>query len=135
MSNNVAQTGLVSKNILVNNRRTSIRLEPEMWSALKDIAKRERCSIHELCTLVEKCKRHCSTLTAAIRVFLMLYYRAATTEDGHRTAGHGDIGRMRSRIEKRYPAKVEPTAEQQPHSDALIAALHDLPQDSFSVAS
>ena len=94
-------TGLISKNILVEGRRTSIRLEPEMWRALKDIAARESCTIHELCTLVSQCKRDCSTLTAAIRVFLMLYYRAATTEEGHIQAGHGDITRMRGRAPKK----------------------------------
>ena len=95
------QTGLISKNILVDGRRTSIRLEPEMWTALKDISKREQCTIHELCSLVNKCKRPCSTLTAAIRVFLMLYYRSATTEEGHMNAGHGDIKRMRGRADRK----------------------------------
>lgn len=136
MSGNI-HTGLISKNILVNGRRTSIRLEPEMWSALKDIAKREQCSIHELCTLVEMCKRNCSTLTAAIRVFLMLYYRAATTEAGHESAGHGDISRMRHRIEKKgivMPAHETLRGRAIQHSEALVAALHDLPQDMFSAA-
>ena len=90
-------SGLVSRNILIDGRRTSVRLEPEMWVALRDIAGREGCSIHELCSLVALCKRTSSTLTAAIRVFLMLYYRASSTEEGHIKAGHGDIGRMRER--------------------------------------
>ncbi len=90
-------SGLVSRNILIDGRRTSVRLEPEMWVALRDIAGREGSSIHELCSLVALCKRASSTLTAAIRVFLMLYYRASSTEDGHSRAGHGDIARMRDR--------------------------------------
>lgn len=101
MSQKENQTGLISKNILVDGRRTSVRLEPEMWTALKDISGRERCSIHELCSLVNRCKRPCSTLTAAIRVFLMLYYRAATNEEGHLQAGHGDINRMRGRADRK----------------------------------
>lgn len=92
------ESGLVSKNILIEGRRTSVRLEPEMWVALKDIAAREKSTIHELCTLVFFCKRSKSTLTAAIRVFLMLYYKSATTEEGHEIAGHGDIMHMKERI-------------------------------------
>jgi predicted DNA-binding ribbon-helix-helix protein len=99
-------SGLVSRNILIDGRRTSVRLEPEMWIALRDIASREGGSIHELCTLVSMCKRPHSTLTAAIRVFLMLYYRSATTDDGHNRAGHGDITRMRERAGRLRPANV-----------------------------
>lgn len=44
---------LVSRNITVLGHRTSVRLEPEMWAALSDIARRERTSIHNLCSLVQ----------------------------------------------------------------------------------
>jgi hypothetical protein len=38
-----------------------------------------------------------TTLTAAIRVFLMLYYRAAATDEGYRRTGHGSFSRMMRR--------------------------------------
>jgi hypothetical protein len=38
-----------------------------------------------------------TSLTAAIRVFLMLYFRAASTEDGHGRAGHGNFKNMLDR--------------------------------------
>lgn len=91
------KTTLVSRNITVNKRRTSVRLEPEMWSALREIAKRESCSIHDICTLVGLRKHEQTSLTAAIRVFLMLYFRAASTEEGHFRVGHGNFERMRER--------------------------------------
>ena len=100
MKKDQGKSGLVSKNIMINGHRTSIRLEPEMWGALMDIAAREQCSIHELSSIVGSCKRPSSTLTAAIRVFLMLYYKAATNEEGHNKAGHGDINRMRERVKR-----------------------------------
>lgn len=107
-------SGLVSKNILINGRRTSVRLEPEMWNALRDIAAREKCTVHELCSLVNLCKRPQSTLTAGIRVFLMLYYKSATTDDGHKRAGHGDFARMRERAGRLRPANrdIPPPAKQ-----------------------
>ena len=91
---------LVSRNITVLGHRTSIRLEPEMWAALYDVARRERTSIHNICTLVQLRKVKESTLTAAIRVFLLLYFRAASTEEGHRLVRHGDfkIMKMRARV-------------------------------------
>lgn len=105
-----AKTTLVSRNITIMGRRTSIRLEPEMWVSLKDIAGREDCSIHDICTLVSLRKKPKTSLTAAIRVFLMLYYRAAATEDGHIRAGHGDFENMvrRARLcEELIPFKAD----------------------------
>ena len=95
------QGGLVSRNITIQDKRTSVRLEPEMWIALKDIANREQCTIHDICTLIHMRKKPDTSLTASIRVFLMLYFRASSTEEGHRRAGHGNFQSMRMR------AKVE----------------------------
>ncbi len=39
---------LLSKNVRIHDRRTSVRLEPEMWDALNEIAALESCSIHDL---------------------------------------------------------------------------------------
>ena len=80
---------LISHNINVNGRRTSIRLEKEMWMGLKDIARREKCRVHDLCSKVYLRKRPDTSLTAAIRVFIMAYYQAASTDEGHIRAGHG----------------------------------------------
>lgn len=88
---------LVSRNITVLGRRTSVRLEPEMWTALREISRRENCKIHDICSLIQLRKNPNTSLTAAIRVFLMLYYRAASTEDGHVKAGHGSFDNMRQR--------------------------------------
>ena len=93
----IPKSSLVSKNIKVCGRRTSVQLEPEMWKAIKSIAKRENCTIHDLCSLIEQRKDENSSLTAAIRVFLMLYFRAATTEHGHLQAGHGSFSYMQRR--------------------------------------
>lgn len=97
----LSKSTLVSRNITVSGRRTSVRLEQEMWNALKDIAGREHCTIHDICTLIDMRKKGKTSLTAAIRVFLMLYYRAAATEEGHRRAGHGNFEVMRQRARLR----------------------------------
>lgn len=86
------RSSLVSRNVTIHNRRTSVRLEPEMWNALRDICRREHCSMHVVCTAIAMEKPMLTSLTAAIRVFIMAYYRAAATEDGHTRAGHGPGG-------------------------------------------
>ena len=96
--NTETKSTLVSKNVTIMGRRTSVRLEPEMWRALKDISRREKCTVHDLCSMVYMCKKPLSSLTASIRVFLMLYYKAAATEEGHQKARHGNLDNMRQRV-------------------------------------
>ncbi|MCB1581269.1 MAG: ribbon-helix-helix domain-containing protein, partial [Alphaproteobacteria bacterium] len=50
--NSEAKSTLLSRNITVAGRRTSVRLEPEMWMALKEISKREKCTMHDICSLI-----------------------------------------------------------------------------------
>src|SRR5580704_6876417 len=78
-----APSTLVSRNVTIAGHRTSVRLEPDMWSGLGEICRRERAKLHEICTSVAMRKHENTSLTAAIRVFVMAYFRAAATEDGH----------------------------------------------------
>ena len=93
-------SSLITRNITVAGHRTSMRLEPEMWDAFDEVCRREGKTIHEICTLVNDHKGR-SSLTAALRVFILSYYREAATEAGHSTAGHGsDPDPDRARFDK-----------------------------------
>ena len=83
------QLGLINRNVTVNGRRTSIRLEPEMWDALEEIAKREGVRVSDVVSRIDREMRGASGLTARVRVFVLGYFRAAATERGHMNAGHG----------------------------------------------
>ncbi len=83
------ESSLVNRNIVVDGRRTSVRLEPQMWDALVEIARREGRTVHDVCTVASRLRRH-STLTAGLRVFILRYFREAATAEGHTNAGHGD---------------------------------------------
>lgn len=81
-------SALRNRNVTLRGRRTSLRLEMAMWEGLEEICQREQLTIHEVCALVEN-QRGSLSLTAAVRVFILTYFRAASTEAGHRAAGHG----------------------------------------------
>ena len=85
---------LVNRNVTIDGRRTSLRLEPTMWDAFDAICHRENLTRHELCGMIDRF-RHASSLTAAVRVFVVNYYRAAATEEGHANIGHGALYRAR----------------------------------------
>ncbi|HVI52963.1 MAG TPA: ribbon-helix-helix domain-containing protein [Candidatus Sulfotelmatobacter sp.] len=84
----MAAGSLLNRNVTIAGRRTSMKLEPDMWDALDEICRREQITMHEACTMVADRHRG-NNLTAAMRVFILGYYRAAATEQGHVSAGHG----------------------------------------------
>lgn len=53
-----------------------MRLEPLMWDALQDIAQQLRMTVHDLVTEIDR-ERTASSLTAAICVYIVDFYRAA----------------------------------------------------------
>jgi predicted DNA-binding ribbon-helix-helix protein len=62
------------RNVRIDGRRTSLRLEPEYWSALDQIGQLERFPLHELCSFISR--RHPQrSLASAVRVFVTGYYR------------------------------------------------------------
>ena len=82
------QSSLVTGNVRVAGRRTSVRLEPKMWAALEEVRIREHTTLPALVTRIERAKL-ATSLTAGIRIYLLLYFMSAATEEGHRAAGHG----------------------------------------------
>ncbi|MBV9861194.1 MAG: ribbon-helix-helix domain-containing protein [Alphaproteobacteria bacterium] len=71
-------SSLVIGNVNVAGHRTSVRLEPTMWEALRDIAAERDMTVHDLVTEIDR-DRTASGLTAAIRVYIVDYYRSAAT--------------------------------------------------------
>jgi predicted DNA-binding ribbon-helix-helix protein len=75
MHSTVGRSTLIMRNIVVAGRRTSARLEPEMWDALRDIAVRQRLSTSDVIAQIDR-ERSASSLSAGIRVYVMKFYRS-----------------------------------------------------------
>jgi len=65
-----------------------MRLEPELWDALMEICQREALDPGKLVRKIEQ-QGHAGGRTSAVRVYVLNYFRSATTEEGHAAAGHG----------------------------------------------
>lgn len=89
MASNI-KSRLQSRNVTVNGHRTSLRLEQDVWDALEEVCARENLNVHELCTHIEV-HRTGSSRTAAVRAFILSYFRAAASDTGHVRAGHGSM--------------------------------------------
>jgi predicted DNA-binding ribbon-helix-helix protein len=85
---------LVNRNVSAARGRTSMRLEPEFWDALRDICQREQVDIGTLIRRIEA-QNHAGGRTSSVRVFIVRYFRGAATDAGHAAAGHG-VGKRAS---------------------------------------
>ncbi len=65
---------LVNRNIIASSGRTSMRLEPEIWDALRDICARERVKLDDLIAQIEALGYQ-GGRTSAVRVYILQYYR------------------------------------------------------------
>ncbi|MBQ4084909.1 MAG: ribbon-helix-helix domain-containing protein [Alphaproteobacteria bacterium] len=65
---------LLCKNVVVNGRRTSMRLEREVWNALSESCRHQNISLNSLCSQIEKSKDKIG-LSSAMRVYAFNYYR------------------------------------------------------------
>jgi predicted DNA-binding ribbon-helix-helix protein len=84
------QSRLQSRNVTVGGHRTSLRLEQDVWDALEEVCSRENLNLHELCTHIEVQKTGASR-TAAVRAYVLGYFREAASDTGHVRAGHGSL--------------------------------------------
>jgi predicted DNA-binding ribbon-helix-helix protein len=72
-------SSLTVRNVVVAGHRTSVRLEPLIWDALRDIARQRGVAVNELVTEIDG-RRAAPSLTAAIRVYVVDFYRSAAAE-------------------------------------------------------
>jgi len=78
---------MLTRNIVIGTRRTTVRLEAAIWEALDDLCVRERLSRHDLCTQIEA-DRDGVNRAQAVRSVVMNYFRLSL-KGGE--AGHGTL--------------------------------------------
>ncbi|HUZ63470.1 MAG TPA: ribbon-helix-helix domain-containing protein [Acetobacteraceae bacterium] len=101
---------LINRNVVAGRGRTSMRLEPETWEALREICRREDTTLGALIRRIER-QGDPSGRTSAVRVYALQYFRAAATEDGHLAAGHGPGFRPEDRLTEAVPGHAMPSLE------------------------
>ena len=74
------KSSLRGRNITINGRRTSIRLEEQLWQALENIADVGGISVSMLVADIARRDRKEGTLTSAVRVYIV--ERVQARQDG-----------------------------------------------------
>ena len=65
---------VMKRSTLVDGRKTSVTLEDEFWTALKEIATTQNVRTPKLISMIDS-QRQNNNLSSAIRVYVLGYYR------------------------------------------------------------
>lgn len=97
------KSSLVTRNIRIHDRRTSVRLEPQLWRALELIAEREGSDLNAICSKVADIPRDDGGFTSALRVFIISYF-ADIAFGGQAALEEGEPKRIDAgrRLDQRY---------------------------------
>jgi predicted DNA-binding ribbon-helix-helix protein len=69
---------VIKRSIKVKGRNTSVSLEDEFWTALKEIADKRRMALSELAAAIDGKRQH-NNLSSAIRLFVLDFYQTPTS--------------------------------------------------------
>ena len=72
---------LINRNVIAKSGRTSMRLEPELWDALREICVLETITLSDLVQRIER-EGHPGGRTSAIRVHVVNYFRKIARSGG-----------------------------------------------------
>jgi predicted DNA-binding ribbon-helix-helix protein len=68
---------IAKRSIMINNHKTSVSLEDEFWSALKEIAQQRNQKLSALIAFIDS-ERTTGNLSSALRLFVLDQYRSNT---------------------------------------------------------
>lgn len=66
---------IAKRTVTIDNHKTSVTLEDEFWSGLREVARRKNATLRSLVTQIDDARGR-NNLSSAIRVFVLNYYRA-----------------------------------------------------------
>jgi len=75
-----SRSSLTMHTISVDGRRTTIRIEPVIWAALRNIARQQKIPIKNLISTIDR-SRTASSLTSAIRAYVVAYLLTQVPHD------------------------------------------------------
>ena len=63
------------KNVTINGKRTTVKLETDLWEAVTEICGRTDQSIDGICAIVWRANQESENFTSDLRLFVHHYYR------------------------------------------------------------
>jgi predicted DNA-binding ribbon-helix-helix protein len=79
MKSTIPKRVIPKRATVIHGRKTSVSIEAEFWTALKEIAAQRGMKLQDLVTEIDAAKE-CGNLSSAIRLFVLRVYRAQITQ-------------------------------------------------------
>ncbi len=74
------KSAVVKRSIVVAGHKTSVSLEDEFWSGLKEIAATRVTTLSDLAGAIDKERRQHTNLSSALRLFVLDFYRSGASD-------------------------------------------------------
>lgn len=84
------KSAVLKHSIVIDGRKTSVSLEDEFWTALREIAAAQDVTLSVLVGAIDAKRQH-SNLSSAIRLFVLGFYR-------------GQVGELQSKLREQIIA-------------------------------
>jgi predicted DNA-binding ribbon-helix-helix protein len=68
------QSAIIKRSIVIAGHKTSVSLEDEFWTGLKEIAKGQKTTLSDLVGSIDGNRRH-RNLSSSIRLFVLDHFR------------------------------------------------------------
>jgi predicted DNA-binding ribbon-helix-helix protein len=75
MEEPMRSVSILKRSIVVSGHKTSVSLEDEFWTGLREIAVLQQKTLSDLIAGIEEERRKVSNLSSAIRLFVLRHYR------------------------------------------------------------
>ena len=76
--NQIKESAVMKRSVVLDGHKTSVSLENEFWSALHEIAGREKTNVSKLVARIGHDRTNIN-LSSTIRVFVLNYFRSQDT--------------------------------------------------------
>jgi predicted DNA-binding ribbon-helix-helix protein len=85
-------SGITKRSIVINGHKTSVSIEDQFWSALKEIAAERQLTLSALVAIIDHDRGDLHNLSSALRTFVLARYRSAPASVGsqQRVPGNED---------------------------------------------
>ena len=79
----VEMSGLECRNVVVDGRRTSVKLDSFTWRCLNEICDHRKVTVHDFCTEVKRAMADYTGFTSALRIAILRHYRNLASTSCH----------------------------------------------------
>jgi predicted DNA-binding ribbon-helix-helix protein len=83
------ESAVVKRSIVIAGHKTSISLEDEFWSGLKEIVRKQKMTLGDLVGDIDIRRLH-TNLSSAIRLFVLDHFRSQISRSSTDRGGAGD---------------------------------------------